>query len=527
MPSPTPSDSRRGFLAAGGLAAAGAVVGSLSSAGPAVAAADPETSPRVSVDVTEHGAKPDGKTDCTKAFAAAIAAAAVVRGRVVVPAGDYLIESVTVPSLVKIQGLGADVSRYGASTSGGVNLKHRAASTQPMMIVNGNGITLENLGLQGNGSAAPLIRVDNGFESRFERLQLSGVAGTALQVERVNNNLWTDVFVNNSGSASAAAVVFKSPKTGTNSNTITCVNLTIEGSPGPALDLGYGTSSDYFVEFVRLIALHVEALQKGVDPAGVVRIGNVRQVELVAPIIYGGPGPLVVHDQRAARSIELWGGIRVIGGALLGVDPAQASGPSPVLVKLTRGDDFSLAGTRLGRFTKAGVELGATYGSRFLVDPTCRIQNWGGSVPLLDHRATGSGFAWAWPAGLSVGGDASFAGRTTISGHLSTPATPEVSPTAAALAGLGKPTTAPTVAGTDTAGRISVTAGASPAKAGQVRVTFAEPFERRPTVMVTPATSSGGPRGVYVQASKSFFDVCLSSALQARGSADFNYVVIG
>nr|BFF14610.1 hypothetical protein GCM10025699_59130 [Microbacterium flavescens] len=135
--------------------------------------------------------------------------------------------------------------------------------------------------------------MDNGFESRLDRVHLANVAGTALLAQRVNNAFWSDVFINNCGTESDAAMVVKSPPpemSMTNSNTFTCVDLTIEGSPGPALDLGWGAASEYFVEFVRLVALHVEALQTGASPEAVVRIGNVRQVEFVSPFVYGEAG---------------------------------------------------------------------------------------------------------------------------------------------------------------------------------------------------------------------------------------------
>lgn len=510
------SASRRSLLVAGGVGLAAAFqVGA-----PIPAEAATSSSDRVSVDVLDHGAKADGKSDDTAAFASAVAAAAKVRGRVVVPAGTYVIDSLRVPLLVKIQGLGADVSRYGAATDGGVNLRHSPSSTLPMIIVDGNGVTLENLGLQANGSKAPLLRVDNGFESRFSRLQLSGVNGTALHVERVNNNLWTDVFVNSCGSETEAAVVVKSPKSGTNSNTFTCVNLTIEASPGTALDLASGASADYYVEFVRLVGLHVEALQAkdGLQP--LIRIGNVRQVEFVSPIIYGGPAALIEHRQSRGRGNPLEGGIRLVGGILLGSDPARVSS-AEILIDLVVGDDFALVGTRLGRFAKAGVMIRSSYGPRVSFDPGVRSQNWGTSKPWEDQRADPPEHVWAWPGGVTLS-------RSLVVGeHLMGASGSVSSPKLAWSAAGAKSGAAPTVRGTDVAGVIEFRTGAAPQAGAHVRLTFAKAFAAPPVVVLSPAVSAASVTPSYVDAAADHFDVCLTGAVPGSQVLRYNYQIVG
>jgi hypothetical protein len=510
------STTRRSLLVAGGVGLAAAVqVGA-----PVPAEAASSSSDRVSIDVLDHGAKANGKSDDTAAFASAVAAAAKVRGRVVVPAGTYVIDSLRVPLLVKIQGLGADVSRYGASTDGGVNLRHNPDSSSPMIVVDGNGVTLENLGMQANGSKAPLLRVDNGFESRFSRLQLSGVNGTALHVERVNNNYWTDVFVNNCGSESDAAVVVKSPKTGTNSNTFTCINLTIEASPGTALDLGAGASADYYVEFVRLVGLHIEALQSttGLDP--IVRIGNVRQVEFVSPIIYGGPAPLLEHRQTRSRGNPLEAGVRLVGGVLLGADPARVPSPE-ILVDLVAGDDFALVGTRLGRYSKAGVSIRSSYGPRVSIDPGVRSQSWGTSVPLDDQRVHPPEHIWSWPGGVSL------SRSLAIGGHLLSGSGAAASPTVSWAGAGAKSGVAPTVRGTDVAGVIEFRTGTAPQTGAHVRLTFATAFSSPPTVVVTPASAAASGASSYVEAAADHVDVCLSGVVSAAQTLRFSYQVIG
>ncbi|ROS48376.1 glycosyl hydrolase family 28-related protein [Frigoribacterium sp. PhB24] len=532
--------SRRGFLLVGaaGLAAAGAAVITPGTRpahavdAPAVGATDPgATDPggktsrastlpndRGGVDVRDHGAVADGVTDDTAAFARAVEAARVARGRVLVPAGTYVIDSITVPLLVAIEGLGADVSRYGASTDGGVNLRHLPRSTKPMIVVDGNGVTLEGLTLQGNGSTAPLVQVVNGFESRFDRVQLAGVAGTALVVERVNNNLWSDLFVNDCGSADAAAVVLRSPASGgTNTNTFTCVNLHVEGSANVALDLAWGATAEYFVEFVRLIAPHIETLQRaGSGNDATVRIGNVRQVEFVAPTIYGGPGPLIEHHEMRRRGVDLDGGIRLLGGALLGADPAQV-GASSVLVRLTKGDDFALVGTRLGRFTKAGVELAEAYGSRFAVDPTARIATTGSAVDVDDRREVEARPLWAWGGDLAVG-------RRLLGGVTGT------APVISAMARNGVDAPSPTLSGSDLRGTVAFGSGRARRRGTQVRVRYSKPFATAPVVSICPESSVAASAEYFVVSRPDAFDVEVVGQLADDLPADayrFTYQIIG
>lgn len=334
-----------------------------------------ETDPKLDrlhgFDVRDFGAVRGGTTDCTSAFQAAVDEASRAFGRVVVPNGTWRVESITVPRLVKIVGTGADVSYYGSSTShaGGATLVRPPSAPGAMISVNGHGVTLENLTLLGKGGTAPLVHVRNGFESRFSRLRLHGVAGTALLVDQVNNNAWTDVFVDDAGSADAAAVVIRSPCSGTNSNTVTLTNLTIERSANVALDLGWGAASADFVEFVRLVAPHIEGAQpsgSGLD--ALIRVGNVRSVDVVAPFVYGGPGPLLSHHERRPRGGSSHGGVRVLGGTFMGSTAGSPAARSSVLVDLVAGDDFAVIGTRMAQFTTAAVRVAATYGADVSVD---------------------------------------------------------------------------------------------------------------------------------------------------------------
>lgn len=475
-----------------------------------------------------YGAKGDGKTDDTAAFQAAITAAAASRGSVGIPEGSYLIDSITVPTLVKLHGLGADIARYGSGTSGGVNLRHLPTSTKPMVIVNGDGISLDSLTLQGNGSAALLLDVVSGFESRFSRVQLANVPGTALLVERADNTTWDDLFVNLCGSPTAAAVVVKSPASGVGqTNTFACDNLTIEGSANVALDIAYGTTPDYYAEFVRLDNLHVETLDNPTltpeqRSEGKVRIGNVRHLELVSPFLYGGPGPLLVHEQTVTIAEPMAGGIRIIGGALIGADPAKTTA-SDHLVELRRGDDFALLGTRVGRFTGAALNAWAGYGSSIMIDPTTKNTVSTTSQVIRDQRTTATRPLWQWPGSLAATGD------VATGGHLTSSA-PHGSPTISSLPGNGRLAPRPTITGTDVAGRLQFGSGTGRITGTQVRVTFAKPFATPPTVTLLAANGRSADSHPYVTTSTTHLDLSVTDSLaqkQGAGAYSFGYQIVG
>jgi hypothetical protein len=518
-----------GLLVAGRSTAAHADAAVPSGAVPSAALDRAYVSRAATFDPLLYGAVGDGVTDDTAAFQKAIDAAAAALGSVAIPTGSYLVDSLRLPSLVKLHGLGADVARFGAGRRGGVMLRHKPTSTSPLLVLDGDGISLDFVTLLGNGSAAPLIEVVNGFESRFSRLQLANVPGTALLVDRADNNTWNDVFVNLCGSVSAAAVVVKSPTSGTGqTNTFTCANLTIEAAPNVALDLAYGPTSDYYAEFIRLHDLHIEADPANPLPAaqqlGLVRVGNVRHLELTSPFLYGGPGPLLVHNQTLTLATPLAGGIRIIGGALLGSDPlknASRTG-SPHLVELVRGDDFALVGTRIGRFVSAAIAVAATYGPAVRIDPTT-VNTARGTALIADSRRGQAPAEWQWPGSITAVGDvASGAHITTRAAHGAPAATTLSRPTS----GVPKPTST----GTDVAGRVGFGTGPAPRPGGQVRVTFAVPFATPPTVVLTAQNVRTAGLHPWIEVSTTHFDIGITDRLPARlpgGSVDFGFHALG
>ncbi|MFI2216525.1 hypothetical protein ACH47B_06535 [Rhodococcus sp. NPDC019627] len=324
------------------------------------------------------GIDPTGATDSTTALQALVDSAATVGAAVSFPPGVYRINSLTLGPLTRLISLGGGTTRF---SSGGVTkplviFKHQTSSVLPMVIINGGGVVLENIEMQGNFSTAPLLHVENGFESTLRNVRMISVSGTAFTVKRANNTKWYDVFVDNCGSSTAAAVIIKSPTTaeGNETNTLDIHGLSIERSQNVALDIAYGgTKTDgFYAEFVRISNLHVESANdnggvSNVDP--LIRIGNVRHLVLVNPFIYGGPGYLIEHASGGTMTTRLKEGVFIVGGALLG-DETDAT---THLVHLVSGDDFALVGVRAGRFVTSAVKVESSYGAKVKIDPTSSL----------------------------------------------------------------------------------------------------------------------------------------------------------
>ncbi|ROQ39835.1 pectate lyase-like protein [Frondihabitans sp. PhB188] len=526
--SPSPH-GRRGFLAAAALTTAAGITAVAAS--PASAAPTPgKSGQKVTAsmfDVTDFGAVGDRVTDDTVAFQAAIQAAHAKLGVVLIPSGHYIIDSLTIPTLVKIIGEGADSSRFTPSARGGVNLHHRERSVDPLLVIDGGAITVEFITLHGNGSRAPLIRVDNGFESRINRVRLFDVPGTAIQINRVNNNTWTDLFIDNCGSRDAAAMVVTTPDDPTKqTNTFTCYNLTIERAANVALDIAWDGHGGNVVEFVRLPFLHVEspadehsAFPGNVDP--LIRLGNVRQLELTDAFVYGGPAPLLVHRQNLTLTEPLSGGIRLIGGAFLGADARKTGGPSETLIQLERGDDFAVVGTRFARFERAAVTAGDAYGARVLIDPTSTAPY--SKTLLADDRDSADRPTWIWPGRIRASEDVILGRHLRSDRALSKP---QLTP----LPGAGTAPPSPTLNGTDTSGFLYFGTGTLTVRGGLVRVTYDKPFDVTPAVVITPTGSGAATRPFYVSPSRTHFDIGLAEVPPqgvTKTGFGFTYQVIG
>ena len=355
--------------------------------------------------VKDYGAVGDGVTNDSASVQAAINAAQAVNATVVFPPGDYLVDGLTAGTYgqvaanrraLRLAAAAADSSRFHAAPRyGGVRLLHVAASATAMLTLSGGGLSVEGLVLDGQGAPGDICRVDFGFELRMKNVRIINGGGIGLHARRLNNARFEHVMVDNCGSATLAAVTMGDSDLGTGEmNTNEFYGLTIERQPNVALAIGVGASvPDYFAEFLRFTDLHIEAATDNggsTNAEALVEIGNVRSVCFVNPFIFGGPGPLIRHNQLQNVEDYPLGGVAVIGGTLLGhTTTSGGSGAVPAhLIHLKKGNGFVTVGTRFDQAGTAAVIADSTYGADVHITAPLRTSR----VPALltDNRSTRS-----------------------------------------------------------------------------------------------------------------------------------------
>jgi hypothetical protein len=151
------------------------------------------------------------------------------------------------------------------------------------------------------------------------------------------------------------------------------------------------------------VTAHIEAESESED--AVIRVGNVRSVQFDDPFVYGGPGrPLVEYRHARFSGVEIEGGVRFVGGTLLGVNRGRAR--SPHLVRLSRGNDVSFIGCRMGQFDSSAIRVDPEFGPDVTVDGSCFVQGYrkddGSFPPLFDDRRTAAMTVTAGSANLGA-----------------------------------------------------------------------------------------------------------------------------
>ncbi|MEA9986305.1 glycosyl hydrolase family 28-related protein [Subtercola sp. RTI3] len=490
--------------------------------------------------VRDYGALGDGVANDGTAIAAAVSAAgaSTAGGVVGFPPGTYLAEGLTVPAYVILRSLGGGFTRFGPDLYGGRKASVRIfrptnTSTAAMVTLAGAGSGIEGIVLEGNGAPGTILEAQ-GFESTLNAVRCISGTGIGLDIQKANNTRWHDVFVDSCGSSTLPAVKIWS-KTGAGganeTNTLDIDGLTIERSKNVALEIAVGTdAAQAWAEWVRIFRLHVES--SGMDSPNVdplINIGNVRSVTFVDPFIYGGPGPLIRHNQQVTRTYGN-GGIRLIGGTLNGSDTTITPNPplpTPTLVDLVAGNDFAALGTRFMRQTAQAVSVASAYGPGVWVDASSSIAP-GGTV-ITDGRSAKT--IYSIRGNSAVDGELATGGDVNFAAHLrSTQAFTGIVVTNTTGGGLGAGAPAATSNANDTAGRIFFGSGTGTAAGQLVSVTFATPYTNEPVVVLTAGTAAAQQLGLYVSATTTGFVIrstAAPAASQSVGTFQVKFVVIG
>lgn len=466
--------------------------------------------------VQQFDVVPDASVNQKLKVQSALDAAGAAGATVEFPPGIYFANELVVPEFVTIQGVGGSTARHEGSEGrmASVIFRQIAGSSSTVMELAGAASAVENIMIDGNGAAGTLLK-RSGFETRMREVRLYNGTGIGLLDSQVNNGLAHDVSVDNCGSSTLPAVRLTSTDPET-SNTVNLDWLQIERSANTALEIAMGSTTEQYAEFLRIIGLHIEAPTDGTpNTAALVRIGNVRNVDLIAPFIYGGPGALLSHeyDPLSTRG-NVDGGVRVLGGTLLG----RKDDPNipDYLVELVTGEFFAFIGTEFDSCGIAALRVGSDYGAQVVIDPACVFTS---RVPsaIADNRTTYT------PARHR--GDQTFTRDITVNRHL--------------LTGEGKGRAFTTTSGIDAPGNTSqardrlghVTFGttASPPAAGELmRMTFSSAYAEAPQAIIGARNAATQALGLYAKCSTTqmiVYSASAPAASQASGTYEFSWVV--
>lgn len=233
---------------------------------------------------------------------------------------------------------------------------------------------------------APWLKAGEFFESRLNRLFfVRSLKGPAISMDSVSNSQWDDVQVQRCGSQTRPSVEISTSPNARVTNTADFNRLRIERQPNVALVIGSLDSvSQDRVEYSRFSQLHVESPgpvtgtnEDHYNKQGLVRVGNAKHIDFIAPMLYGSVGGCLSHEFPTDAAHESFGmGITVSGGTILGRSDSENQTSTGVkayndaLVKLISGTGFRAIGTRFWRYatTGAAVEIGANYGADVRVD---------------------------------------------------------------------------------------------------------------------------------------------------------------
>jgi hypothetical protein len=420
---------------------------------------------------------PTWEADQSERIQAAVNEAAAAGARLVFQKGMYICTDIHIPANSWIGSISTPHSLAGKAP---VRIINRDRADTPVFWWGGEGvddfgIRIEGLTFWGGMDTVtgPLLQQRSGFEVQLDNVQLlSNWHGPGLVIDAASNCRYVDLQVQNCGTLEWPAVMMNHGDhpwraSGlTMSNTNDFDRLRVERAKNVGMSIGMATTwGKGSAEFTRLTSPHFETdAQPGVKDA-LLQVGNIYNLDIVAPTFAAGPGGAVAHLEapRSGASRLDPGGITVLGGSIIGRyrAPSKTTAPenriNPFMFDLRSGNGFALHGTRVTGYNNDGVavRIGEDYGPDVQLQPLFR--SWG-----------------AYPKDGS-------AGRLALASDART----AVSPTARVESPAGTDAKAK-VDGTDRRGRIEFTPGTGAAKGTQFTFTFNRTFKTRPVITLTP-----------------------------------------
>lgn len=323
--------------------------------------------------------------DQSEAVQAAINEAARAGARLVFQAGRYMVQNVRLPSHSWIAGISTS-SAYDPKTSD-VQFVPVRESKEAVFWWGGSdprrdedqAVRLENFAMIGrSNSYGPLLHQRSGFEIQIENVFLRNcINAPGMIIDAASNCRYVDLQLQNCGTADFPALLMNEAEhpwrssDALISNTNDFERLRIERCPNMAMSIGHGDDwNRAFAEFTRLHAPHFETNAPATATGPLLRVGNIRSLDIVAPMMFAGPGGAISHEQsdngtniHAGRGDGDYGGITLVAGTVIG------RAKNPYGVRLSRGNGFYAVGTRFIRYAVDGaaVKIESTYGPDVVV----------------------------------------------------------------------------------------------------------------------------------------------------------------
>jgi parallel beta-helix repeat protein len=360
----------------------------------------------VNVRAEPYSARGDGRANDTNAIQAAVRAVASAGGGVIdIPAGDYLVDSIRIPT---VRGGTIRFVGQGWSYDAGANTRLVSASAVPMFVpasgVNGLELSLvhldgANIGTHGwFGEWGNKTRLLNVLVDRFTRYGIYFNQGLCeLRQSYIRNNKGVGVRTSSDGWYSGCEIAANSGvgmlvSSGgnritdnlINSNGAHGIHITGTSAPSNLINsiiggyIGENVGWNILIEGVKpdnrnisytsIIGTFIQ--QVGPPRAGGIRVRNARQIQIVGLNYLGGPNDTGCIQMESCDSSQI-----------AGVVSSYSSGN---IVRLSGCDDVSISGLTSRDHGRPGAPIDSTYG--IVIDASCNRCS-ATDVRITDARA--------------------------------------------------------------------------------------------------------------------------------------------